>query len=282
MLINNSIRMNLSKYSMENEIRLLLSVPQNKSKTIVIFEGQDDIKLFMPLLNLNSVYLFESYGGKPAIKSILQVRFLNEKRVVGIADKDYEMQKVERLFFCDYCNAEMMIVGNDDSLAYTLFTVTNEWLDVSSVRDRVLQKLIFLTIIRKLNDENDWGLTFQNISINGIMQKSDLTPLMQAVRVINSKNRLNIIDEQRKGKIKSEKEHLLSENLLEYTNGHDFCKALLREIKFLFPSSKKIASISSDEFEDFLRMGYRKEFFAYSSLYNSLYKYQTQNHLVIV
>lgn len=274
--------MNLSKFSMENEIRLLLSVPQNQTKAIIIFEGQDDIKLFMKLINLNNTYLFESYGGKQSIKDIITNRFLNENRVIGIADRDYETQEIDRLFFCDHCNAEMMIIGNKDFFEYTLFIITNQFLDSEVLRNIVLKKLIFISVIRKLNDKNDWGLTFQNISINGILQKTEYHQLTQTIHVINNKNKSNPIDEKRNKEIKTQIMSLSENDLLELTNGHDFCKALIRELKFKFPKSKKITSISSDELEDYLRTGYQKEHFTNTILYQKIREYQDKYKLNIV
>ena len=107
---SNSIRMNLTANSVENEIRLLLSVPKNKYATMVLLEGIDDIKLFFSLVNNENTYLFESYGGKLGIKNILS-KFTSDYRVIGIADRDYETKNIPKLFYCDYCNAEMMIAS---------------------------------------------------------------------------------------------------------------------------------------------------------------------------
>lgn len=275
----NSIRMNLTANSIQNEIRLLLNVPKNKFTTIILLEGINDIKIFMPLVNKEKTYLVESFGGKTDIKNILG-KFNSDNRVIGIADRDYETTNTPKLFFCDYCNAEMMIISNDNSLKNTLFQISSQWLDVYNIRICVLNKLFYFSIIRKLNEELDWGISFEKVPLHEIIVCHN--DLSRIVKLINLKNPNNKIDDDKIALIQREITKLIGKNLLNYTNGHDFCKAMLRELKMLYPNTRSITTLNVDEFFSFIRMGYQKNHFEDSDLYSNLKKYQTEYNLNIV
>lgn len=276
---SNSIRMNLTASSVENEIRLLLSVPKNKYATMVLLEGIDDIKLFISLVNNENTYLFESYGGKLGIKNILS-KFTSDYRVIGIADRDYETKNILKLFYCDYCNAEMMIASNDDSLSYTLFQLTSNWLNLSRLRNCVLDKLFYFSVIRKLNEEMCWGISFEEVPLNEIIiNHSDL---YRIITLINFKNRSNKIEDDRISLIESEAKKLAGQNFLNYTNGHDFCKGMLKELKNLYPHTRSVTCLNADEFSCLFRMGYHKNHFKESDLYKNLLNYQIEKNLKIV
>ncbi len=276
---SNSIRMNLTANSVENEIRLLLSVPKNKYATMVLLEGIDDIKLFFSLVNNENTYLFESYGGKLGIKNILS-KFTSDYRVIGIADRDYETKNIPKLFYCDYCNAEMMIASNDDSLSYTLFQITSNWLNISELRTRVLDKLFYLSVIRKLNEEICWGISFEEVPLNEIIINHN--DLYRIITLINLKNRSNKLECDRISLIESEVKRLAGQNYLNYTNGHDFCKGMLKELKNLYPHTRSIRCLNANEFSCLFRMGYVKKYFKESNLYKALESYQIEHNLNIV
>lgn len=276
---SNSIRMNLTANSVENEIRLLLSVPKNKYATMVLLEGIDDIKLFFSLVNNENTYLFESYGGKLGIKNILS-KFTSDYRVIGIADRDYETKNIPKLFYCDYCNAEMMIASNDDSLSYTLFQITSNWLNISELRTRVLNKLFYLSVIRKLNEEICWGISFEEVPLNEIIINHN--DLYRIITLINLKNRSNKLECDRISLIESEVKRLAGQNFLNYTNGHDFCKGMLKELKNLYPHTRSIRCLNANEFSCLFRMGYVKKYFKESNLYKALESYQIEHNLNIV
>lgn len=276
---SNSIRMNLTANSVENEIRLLLSVPKNKYATMVLLEGIDDIKMFFSLVNNENTYLFESYGGKLGIKNILS-KFTSDYRVIGIADRDYETKNIPKLFYCDYCNAEMMIASNDDSLSYTLFQITSNWLNISELRTRVLDKLFYLSVIRKLNEEICWGISFEEVPLNEIIINHN--DLYRIITLINLKNRSNKLECDRISLIESEVKRLAGQNYLNYTNGHDFCKGMLKELKNLYPHTRSIRCLNANEFSCLFRMGYVKKYFKESNLYKALESYQIEHNLNIV
>lgn len=276
---SNSIRMNLTANSVENEIRLLLSVPKNKYATMVLLEGIDDIKLFFSLVNNENTYLFESYGGKLGIKNILS-KFTSDYRVIGIADRDYETKNIPKLFYCDYCNAEMMIASNDDSLSYTLFQITSNWLNISELRTRVLDKLFYLSVIRKLNEEICWGISFEEVPLNEIIINHN--DLYRIITLINLKNRSNKLECDKISLIESEVKRLAGQNYLNYTNGHDFCKGMLKELKNLYPHTRSIRCLNANEFSCLFRMGYVKKYFKESNLYKALESYQIEHNLNIV
>lgn len=111
-MIENSVYLSLGKDSLHAELRMQLASPKNKNKVFIILEGQDDITLLKDCFT-QDCYLFESYGGKQALEET--VRLFEYNNVIGIRDRDYTKSCNPRIFFCDYCNAEMMVVSNNEA-----------------------------------------------------------------------------------------------------------------------------------------------------------------------
>lgn len=277
-----SIRSNLTYNSMLNEIRLLLSVPQNKFKTVILVEGQSDIKLLVSLLDMQNTYLIESFSGKSAILDTMSSRFKDDRRVIGIIDKDYSNEIHNKIFTYDFCNLEMMIISNNDSFNYTMFQITNSIYGNLEIREQSLKKLIILSVIRKLNDEYDWGINFERFPIYDYFKKDNCLSLEWVVKILNIKNKANNITEEKLNIIKQKLKDQNENELYNITNGHDFCKMLLHELKFKYSSLSKVASININELELFLIMGYNLDYFKKTKLYESISEYQIENSLKIV
>lgn len=277
-----SIRSNLTYNSMLNEIRLLLSVPQNKFKTVILVEGQSDIKLLVSLFDMQNTYLIESFSGKSAILETMSSRFKDDRRVIGIIDRDYSNALPNKIFTYDFCNLEMMIISNNDSFNYTMFQITNSVYGNIEVREQSLNKLFILSVIRKLNDENDWGINFERFPIYDYSKRDNYISLEWVVRILNIKNKTNNITEEKLSIIKQELKDQSKDELYNITNGHDFCKMLLHELKLKYSSLSKVTSINVDELELFLIMGYNLDYFKKTKLYESISEYQVKNSLKIV
>lgn len=276
-----SIRSNLTPSSMLNEIRLLLSVPQNKYKTIVLVEGQNDIKLLVSLLNMQNSYLIESFSGKSAILETMISRFKDEKRVIGIIDRDYNNTLPDKVFTYDFCNLEMMVISDDDSFNYTMFQITNSSYGNLAIRKQSLEKLFILSIIRKLNDEYDWGISFERFPIYDYFKNNNYSSLDWVVRVLNIKNSNNIT-ENKLNIIKQELKNQNKMELLKITNGHDFCKMLLHELKVAYSSMSRVTSINVNELELFLIMGYNLNCFKKTQLFKEINDYQSRHSLQFI
>lgn len=208
-------------------------------------------------------------------------KFGNCNRVIGIFDRDYDVDiKDEKIFFCDYCNVEMMILSDDRLFSDTLFNIFSSFIDVCNIRRIILDDLLILSAIRKLNYIEQWGLSFTNLPLKEIIKNK--TDLEKIIFFINKKNVNNIIDISRKKFISLEVTAMQNLNLLNYTNGHDFCHTLLLELKELYKTNRTIQHMNLDELWLLIISGYGKEYFKKSKLYSNILSYQQNHGLKIV
>lgn len=276
----NSIRTVLSKESLLAEIKMQLSAPANANKAIIIFEGTDDIAIFNSLLSDKNCLSLESYGGKQALEEIINC-YIFDYRVIGIRDKDYLLTPSNnRIFFCDHCNLEMMIISDLEAFNHIMYKITQEVADYAEFRNKILISLILVSAARKANDENIWGINFQNISIDYLLKDSDQIVFENLVFHLNNKSDVKLTDiyiEQIKQTCS-----VISDNLIDYTNGHDFCAALCCFLKKYYSKKPVVKALGKIMLHLLLSMGYNNEYFKKTNLYASLQAYQDFNNLKIV
>ena len=157
----NSIRTNLSREDIISDIKLTKSADINKEHVYIIVEGQDDIKA-MSKFFCDTVFLYESYSGKEGVEDI--VTFFNIEEVIGIRDKDYQLaKKSQYIFYYDYCCLEMMMIFSD----YVFQNLCTEFYRgkflFSDLRLKILKELKEVSILRKYNEQNSWGINFHVI-----------------------------------------------------------------------------------------------------------------------
>ena len=281
MAINNSIRAQLSKDDLLAEIRMQLSSPLNEHKTFLAFEGLDDIYLFESLVNTDECFLYESYGGKEALREIVENHFL-DKRIIAIRDKDYDTNgDCERIFYCDYCNAEMMMVSNDLYFSTFMRRIVRKNVDFTILRDQVLDALKVISFTRKLNDEKSWGINLSDISVEYMFSLSNPISLENLALHINSKSRTKFDDTMQLTVVDDLNNN--TNNLLHYTNGHDFCVGLKCVVNNQFGINKNpINKLNATDFRSMLSLPYNLDFFKTTNLYASLKKYEEKSELHIV
>jgi hypothetical protein len=280
----NSIYGKLDKFNAINSIHLLLSDPKHRNKAVVLLEGQDDISIFCTLLDLEDIFMFESYSGKNGVKEILE-EFSSNQNVIGILDRDYEVAETSsKLFYCDHCNAEMMMISDDDFYSFTLYKALNIKSDFIEQRAHILNKLIELAAIRKLNELNSWGLSFNKLSVSECTRNTMGSTLDTLIYFLNRKNQLNPINlnDHRGDIIKREIDKLKNLNLYDYVNGHDFMQLLCYEMKASFSSNNRISRMNYSEFATYFRLGYSLDYFKKTLLYGKLKEYGLNNALKIV
>lgn len=283
MRINNSIYKCLDKASIQNTIRLILSSP--KHKIIVITEGIEDIQLLVSLFNMDEVAIFESYSGKEGVKEIVGA-FDDGSEILGIVDKDYEsISSVRNVFYYDYCNAEMMLIGDDKFYEHIIFKSTLKSFNFIELRNKVLSDLLEFSAIRKLNEENHWGINLCKVPVVLAIRNSNGDVLQSLILHINRKNLENPINlsDDRGMMIREEIYKLRFVNSLEYVNGHDFLKLLCDKIKELFSSDKNLLKRNGDDYGHDLRIGYNINYFKKTQLYNALTEYEkdTGTHILV-
>lgn len=267
-----SIRKCLDEADTVSELKLLLSA--SKDKTFVVVEGDDDVRLFKSLLGCK-VSLIQSYQSKLGVEKMIKIHFPKQKRVIGIRDKDYQKKPLcNRIFYCDYCCAEMMIIANDDCFERICNSFCNTSIEPKTLRSNCLKCLEYLSKLRYLNEKKKWKVVFDGIKPSVLYDVNQSIMDKNILEHLNKCNPTNQISTKRllsvqttfPGKCKEE-------DLLYITNGHDFinifyCLGNMKEgIKFVGKA---------------LRSSFGKTEFQHTQLYNKLFDYQQKHALNII
>ncbi len=223
----NSIKESLTKEDIIADIRMTLAADFNRVKSVVIVEGDDDITFFNGKLSSN-VDLYESYSGKKGVEEIIDT--FPDERVVGICDRDYgPVSNNPRIFYYDYCCLEMMLIANNDSFRNYCYGYYRGKKDPLRLRTELLEDLAVLSLYRKLNEQNNWGINFRGLNFSQgfdeINCKISIPSIVAQIKKINTSNSEQIRIQL--SAIGSEKQLLSSESdYLLITQGHDFINSL--------------------------------------------------------
>lgn len=271
----NSVREKLNEEDTISEIRLMLGY--SKSTVCVVVEGEDDQKLFRPLLSEN-VELFQSYASKIGVDNIVKKHFPRNRRVIGIRDKDYLVKPVsKKSFFCDYCCAEMMIISLDSCFErlYCNF-YKKQTFDSNTLRLYCLEHLEKLSKLRQLNEQNHWNVVFDGIK-PGKHYKDDISVMnAELLAELNTQNPTNPIDSAREAICNSLPTCSTVNEYLSITNGHDFVNL------FCIVCLDKHSKTGIETIEATMRGTFGKDDFRQTMLYTNLFTYQKSKNVRIV
>ncbi len=304
--MRNSIKDNVKPQYFLERISWLLNYSPNTVYCVV--EGKSDVALFGKLLTDNVKFddcfwgneyrlfkeIFKDGCGK--VETLIKMydhnhdKYNNRHRLIGIRDKDYEEKPAcERIFFCDFCCAEMMVIGNVNCFkAICKEFYCNNMLNcynnncssgLHEIRLSCLKHLESLSRLRKYNYDKQCGynLTILDTKLNYNDDVNEMNDdIIEELKISNNDkdiNKLiNIFNYCRK---KTGDSSL--ENLLDITNGHDFSKIFVQMCK-----KYRSGKYRQEDIERGLRISFNKESFRNTNLYNDLKKYQEKNKLRIV
>lgn len=279
-MANNSIRCNMDKDAIISDIHMTLCADFNKEKAIIVVEGTDDIKFLNGKLSDN-VDIYESFSGKEGVKEI--VSNFSEKRVLGICDKDYSVPDLNaNIIYYDYSCLEMMLVSN--SVVFKSF-VDNFYYGKETSEDvlmKVLTNLKWLSIFRKLNSENSWGIKFKGLSIAAACVGPDceisVEKLLENIIRINQ----DLINNHREYLIavSNETRHELDMyTYLNITQGHDFIEYFQ---KIAQESSSFKRYVNKEALFSGLCCAFRESDFKSTKFFHSLKKYAEIHNFELV
>jgi len=260
-----------------SEIRLLLNEPRHIHTTFIVLEGDSDRKLFKGLLH-ESATVLKPHNSKNGLESIVIEHFKRKARVIGIRDKDYVFKKSRspRIFYCDYCCAEMMIISMDACMnkLYSEYYI-GEW-TYSDLRCYILKKLRFFSLCRKYNELYRWGINFKGITPNGCFDEDDYKMGNNFVSKINKQNPKNLLSNNRLADINNDATDGYCD-LLNITNGHDFVNLFVELCNK--PNNR---NVSEKNVESAMRCSLSIAEFAQTTLYQGLANYQSKYQLNIL
>lgn len=276
----NSIVNNITKNDKIAEIQLLLNSDIDRKKTVIVVEGLDDIKFMSSVCNnIDNNLIIQSYSGKIGVKEIMDV-YKNEKRVIGILDRDYSQEEInEKIFYYDNSCLEMMLIESNN----TFFNIYMEYIypyekNFEDFRMLCLNELKYISLLRKINEEEKLGIDFGRMSISNVFNngKINIVGLKKQINERNNNYLINNVEIEKKID-KEYKCDILYKDLLAITNGHDFC-----DMVAIFSRNSKRKGISKEIIQMVLRCSYRDDDFKRTKLYENLKKYEIRYQLDIL
>ena len=272
----NSIWENMEKDDIINEIQLMINYPDNQSVFVVV-EGEDDIAFFPDLLSPD-VELVESFSGKEGVKEI--VMHFSKPQVIGVCDRDYQQSATEpRIFYYDNSCLEMMLIVSDVVMNRLRSGFYRGSLSSQELRQTILKELKWLSVFRKLNSHNGWGVNFKGFPINNVI-KNERFQLVEAENTINKRSKDYITNHPTEyAQVKSEWQTYPDTvaDLLLITQGHDFINAFKA-----FCTVQGRRAPAQDAVACSLRCAYRMDDFKTTALYRDLKAYEERCHLQIL
>lgn len=277
-MASNSIRSNLTKEDIISDITLCMGADIDRKNIYLLVEGEDDIRLLHPYISEN-VLIYESYDGKKGVEVIVNDRFLDNKRVIGIRDRDYQQEPTsEKIFFYDYNCMEIMLISNDDIIDNLCFEYYKGPLLSRELRNCILNELKILSVIRKYNETKQWGIILKGLSANqGFNTETEKMDNDVIVRKVNQMNG-NFISEQILSDIYDEVSGVWSQEQLYYgTQGHDFCTLFAT-----ICNNYRKRGIKQIEVQASARCAFRWSDFVKTKLYLSVKEYSQVHSLKIL
>lgn len=272
------MRKYLDESSTINEIRLLLRHPSTKQALWVLVEGETDQKLYAKLIDGHKTKVEWVHGGVESLRKALSTLSQETAQVLGIRDADFlhlnrQQETIERLFLTDAHDTEMMMLVCDTVFA----AVVAEYLperrnEFASLRDKLLASVSFLAGLRWLNDSGCLELNFQA----GLTHFYDATNL-----AVNDEACIGAIAQcspRRKHLPQAHEVRAKIADVTDYYNlcqGHDVESALALHITEIAKKTKG-NGVRGAEIGKALRLAYRLEDFAKTSLYRSLKDWESQ------
>lgn len=257
------------------EIDFILSADYRRERTVVLLEGEDDVKVFRFLVS-DDVTLIKAYGASTTVDKLIPSAFPDERRVIGIRDHDYLKRRTHpRIFWCDRCCCEMMLLSDPETFERVCVNFYRGELGATELRDEILTRLYYISSARLLSQEMRLGLRLSDTDLASVIGP-ELTPSVDTV--LRFLRRYN--DKKVTAKFVAAMKKLPSpppaDDLLEITNGHDFLAVLS-----IYVCGKR-RTVSERELGGALRCAYSLSAFRKTRLYRELVAYGDENSLEIV
>ncbi|MDR2643921.1 MAG: DUF4435 domain-containing protein [Planctomycetaceae bacterium] len=221
--------------------------PSKKEKVWIYVEGRDDKKLFGTIFHKDKTELTATNGITSVtliVNSLLQYSCNN---VVGIIDADFirldnirNQNPNPNIFLTDNHDAEMMLIQNETVFRKITWTYledidTNIHFDYIDFRKKILESLVWFSLIRLYNHIHDLALIVENFPIHECIdfQKNDISFVVQKRKCITLVNQKS---ENKKQAVKEEDIDQMNFTTSDYwnlCNGHDFLKVWAKSLQIL-------------------------------------------------
>ncbi|CQJ17718.1 Uncharacterised protein [Yersinia enterocolitica] len=280
----NSLQDNLSTEDWVDTTILLFQHPKYYNKAFFIVEGESDVGFFKGMFLGKELHFDSPCCGKPeVIKAVYKLRGYNHDNVYGICDSDFDfisgkIREYENkgLIFTDYHDVEMMLVNsNSFDKFYHEFTrlevFRHHEMSSDDVKNNIFDAAYKIGLLKWINYDFGLSLNFKGmryadfIEVESFNISFNFNNLLHSVigRSKNFTSALSVEEIERKYR---EYEGRNAEKL-HICNGHDFSNILALVYK---QELSKDRNMNQDRVESHLRMGYPKEIFYNTDLYNNM------------
>lgn len=265
----------MSKEDIISEIRLMSGADPTNQKVALIVEGMDDITFLQKRLSAN-VDLYQSFSGYTGVREI--VDFFEKDNVIGICDRDYDLTYHNKhIFFYDYCCLEMMLIANDAGFESMCTTCYAGSLTPAELRLNILEKVKFISCLRKVNFDCCLEANFKKISISAAyVSGNDTINMAKILHALDS----NIAVDKRMELAALNDCITTYEQYLGVTNGHDFINCLQVVLSYNKPAGG--TTLSCNIVRTLLFSNFRTNDFQNTDLYLALIDYGRIHQLDIL
>lgn len=276
-----------------NEIRLLLRHPSYKNKTIIIVEGETDIRLFRKILNHEKLEI-ESVDGKKRLIEVMKKLLPDFKSsILGICDADHDhlFQLLDErsrysIYITDQHDAEVMLLNSPalDSFINEFTTKEHASTIGAKILPAVFDSAYTIGLIRWINADEHLNINFKGLnfslftSTEGISVTIDAEKLISEL-IIRSKNKLENCTKE-----------YLNQKIEEYNKkqgckfqvccGHDLTNIL--SMIYRQPSISIDTNMDAKKIESTLRVGYNKHYFISTLLFQNMNRHLVANKINII
>lgn len=265
----------------KNEIRLLFRHPLYKDKVIIVVEGYSDVRLFRGILDYENIKLETIDGKRNLINAMKDLVGEFPRRIMAICDADHdhlsgdaEKRAEYSVFVTDHHDAEIMMLNSPALISfideYSSFENREEL--HSCLLNSAFDAAYTLGLLRWINTEENLTLKFKGLNFNQFVSVEkvridlDVDVLINSLLIRSSNKSAIATKDYLLGKIKEYRGRNSCE--LQVSCGHDLTNIIAIVFRQRWASVE--INIDHGKVESALRLGYQKEYFQTTKLFNKV------------
>jgi hypothetical protein len=264
-----------------NELRLLLNHPSHKNNTLLLLEGETDIRLFRSLLKHERITLDSVDGKLDLINVVESLKSDGFNTVIGICDADFDhiiglshSREEKSVYITDVHDAEMMMINSSAMQAFIdeYSNHENHQILSAEVKESAIIAACTLGLLRLANATNRLNLNFKGLNFKSFINIDKLSvsvDLGQLVQMLIRRSP-SLAEGVTEDVLLNEHNRLVGERYqrAQLCCGHDVTNiiAMIYSQRWAACSS----NINSEKVEQALRIGYSFEEFTATDLFQKI------------
>ncbi|MBI5516555.1 MAG: DUF4435 domain-containing protein [Deltaproteobacteria bacterium] len=266
--------------------RVMMCRRDDQTLTLVVVEGDDDVKLYGGLLNEARCRIQPAYG-KPMVQETMTILLeRGANGVVAIVDADFTrlglgVSAFANSVFTDYHDAECMLI-NSPALAQVLREFGSGTTTLECVRQRLFELARVLGYFRFASQRESWRLRFDGLDLADVVDPHTMTiEALQVATVLRGHQGGRGRDGVSPPTVEAmmcavESIKAADHPDLQICNGHDMQALLSLGLRSFWgqnlPSDVVVSRIAAA-----LRLAFHRTYFENTSLLSDLCAWQTEN-----